>query len=67
MPPTACLQCSADRPADALEHRILDGSFQSGQAPQRRASSARWDNGQIVEENLLYDLVTFMRQLGLSG
>jgi len=27
----------------------------------------RWDNGQIVEENLFYDLVTFMRQLGLSG
>jgi ketosteroid isomerase-like protein len=26
---------------------------------------ARWDNGQIVEENLMYDLVTFMRQLGL--
>jgi hypothetical protein len=25
------------------------------------------DNGQIVEENLFYDLVTFMRQLGLSG
>jgi hypothetical protein len=64
------LQCSADRTAGALEHGILDGSFQSGQAPQRRASSARWDNGQIVEENLFddfYDLVTFMRQLGLSG
>ena len=28
---------------------------------------ARWDNGQIVEENLFYDLVTFMRQIGLSG
>lgn len=27
---------------------------------------ARWDNGQIVEENLFYDLVTFMRQIGLS-
>jgi hypothetical protein len=27
----------------------------------------RWDNGQIVEENLFYDLVTFVRQLGLSG
>ncbi len=26
---------------------------------------ARWDNGQIVEENLMYDLVTFMRQFGL--
>jgi predicted ester cyclase len=25
-----------------------------------------WDNGQIVEENLSYDLVTFMRQLGVS-
>jgi hypothetical protein len=32
--PTACLQCSADRTAGALEHGILDGSFQSGQAPQ---------------------------------
>jgi hypothetical protein len=27
---------------------------------------ARWDDGQIVEENVMYDLVTFMRQLGLS-
>ena len=28
---------------------------------------AKWDDGQIVEENLMYDLVTFMRQIGLSG
>jgi ketosteroid isomerase-like protein len=28
---------------------------------------ARWDNGQIVEENLFYDLVTFTRQIGLNG
>jgi len=28
---------------------------------------ARWDeNGQIIEENLFYDLMTFMKQLGLS-
>lgn len=27
---------------------------------------ARWDNGQIVEENLSYDPVTFMKQIGLS-
>lgn len=27
---------------------------------------ARWDNGQIVEENLFYDLVSFMRQIGLA-
>jgi hypothetical protein len=27
---------------------------------------AQWNNGQIVEENLMYDLVTFMKQLGLS-
>jgi ketosteroid isomerase-like protein len=27
---------------------------------------ARWDKGQIVEENLFYDLVTFMKQIGLS-
>jgi predicted ester cyclase len=27
---------------------------------------ARWDKEQIVEENLFYDLVTFMRQIGLS-
>jgi hypothetical protein len=27
---------------------------------------ARWDDGQIVEENLFYDLVTFMKQTGLS-
>ena len=28
---------------------------------------AQWDNGQIVEENLMYDLVTFMKQIGLGG
>ena len=28
---------------------------------------ALWDDGQIVEENLMYDLVTFMQQLGLGG
>jgi SnoaL-like polyketide cyclase len=28
---------------------------------------ALWDDGRIVEENLLYDLVIFMQQLGLSG
>jgi hypothetical protein len=28
---------------------------------------AQWHDGQIVEENLMYDLVTFMKQLGLSG
>ena len=27
---------------------------------------ARWENEQIVEENLMYDLVTFLRQIGLS-
>jgi ketosteroid isomerase-like protein len=27
---------------------------------------ALWDNGQIVEENLFYDLVTFLKQIGLS-
>lgn len=27
---------------------------------------ARWDDEQIVEENLFYDLVTFMKQIGLS-
>jgi ketosteroid isomerase-like protein len=28
---------------------------------------ARWDeNGQIIEENLFYDLVSFMSQIGLS-
>ena len=27
---------------------------------------ARWDNGQIVEENLFYDLVGMMTQLGLN-
>ena len=28
---------------------------------------AKWDaNGQIIEENLFYDLVTFMKQVGLS-
>ena len=28
---------------------------------------ALWNDGQIVEENLMYDLVTFMKQIGLSG
>ena len=29
---------------------------------------AKWDeSGQIIEENLFYDLVTFMKQLGLSS
>jgi len=28
---------------------------------------AKWDDGQIVEENLMYDLVTFMQQLGPGG
>ncbi len=27
---------------------------------------AHWENGQITEENLFYDLVEFMKQLGLS-
>jgi hypothetical protein len=27
---------------------------------------AKWDGGQIVEENLMYDLVTFLKQIGLS-
>ena len=27
---------------------------------------ARWDNGQIVEENLFYDLVGMMKQLGIG-
>lgn len=27
---------------------------------------AKWDNGQIVEENLMYDLVSFLKQIGLS-
>jgi hypothetical protein len=27
---------------------------------------ARWDNEQIVEENLFYDLVTFMHQVGIA-
>ena len=28
---------------------------------------AKWHDGQIVEENLMYDLVTFMKQIGLGG
>jgi hypothetical protein len=27
---------------------------------------AKWHDGQIVEENLMYDLVTFLQQIGLS-
>lgn len=28
---------------------------------------ARWEDGQIVEENLFYDLGTFMKQIGVGG
>jgi predicted ester cyclase len=28
---------------------------------------ARWEDGRIVEENLMYDLVTFMKQIGLGS
>ena len=28
---------------------------------------ALWNDGQIVEENLMYDLVTFMKQIGIGG
>jgi ketosteroid isomerase-like protein len=28
---------------------------------------ARWEDGQIVEENLFYDLGTFMKQIGLGA
>jgi ketosteroid isomerase-like protein len=28
---------------------------------------ALWDDGQIVEENLMYDLVTFLKQIGLGA
>ena len=36
--------------------------------PERRRTVARWDqNGQIIEENLFYDLVTFMKQIGIGG
>ena len=28
---------------------------------------ARWEDGQIAEENLMYDLVTFMKQIGLGA
>jgi hypothetical protein len=27
---------------------------------------AKWNDGQIVEENLMYDLVGFLQQIGLS-
>jgi len=27
---------------------------------------AKRDNGQIVEENLMYDIVTLMKQIGIS-
>jgi hypothetical protein len=27
---------------------------------------ARWENGEIVEERLFYDLVGFMKQIGLG-
>lgn len=27
---------------------------------------ATWDDGQIVEENLMYDLMCFLQQIGLS-
>jgi hypothetical protein len=46
-----------------LDNRPYKVFFASGDF----CTVARWDDGQIVEEDLFYDLVTFMRQLGLSG
>ena len=38
--------------------------LQNTAKPVRRS---KWDDGQIVEENLMYDLVSFLKQIGLSG
>jgi len=45
----------------------LTGHFKAGRLLSGELRPRAGDNGQIVEENLFYDLVTFMRQLGLSG
>jgi hypothetical protein len=50
-------------PDQHLDNRPYKVFFASGDF----CTVARWDDGQIVEEDLFYDLVTFMRQLGLSG
>jgi hypothetical protein len=45
----------------------LDAEIPRAACPSRSASAtvARWDNGEIDEE-IFYDLVTIMRQIGLS-
>jgi hypothetical protein len=45
-------------------------SWPGGQPPTHGVvfcTVARWDNGQIVGENLFYDMPGMMAQLGLGG
>ncbi|WP_211878468.1 ester cyclase [Pseudarthrobacter albicanus] len=48
--------------ADGTEIPPTGKSFEVG-----FCTVARWDNGQIVEENLFYDMPGMMSQLGLGG
>ena len=38
----------------------------TGKAFEVDFSIAKWHEGQIVEENLMYDLVGFLKQIGLG-
>ena len=48
-----------DRQGDSANRQVIRGGLLHG---------PRWDqNGQIIEENLFYDLVSFMQQIGIGG
>jgi hypothetical protein len=62
-----------DRPRHWYGEGSHDGVGRKGIPPTGKSfdvefcTVAHWDeNGQIIEENLFYDLVTFMRQIGLA-
>ena len=73
--------CSIPKPRDAATERAAPAAlsvvrryYQASEIPPTGKSFdvdfytvALWNDGQITEENLMYDLVTFMQQLGLIG
>ena len=75
---TGPVACSSRRRLDLLDRRFrssMKGPTVVGarEIPPTRKSFevdfctvARWHDGQIVEENLMYDLVGFLQQIGLS-
>jgi len=51
-----------------LEYPVLQAAARSMMASFEVdfCTVAHWDNGQITQEYLFYDLVTFMKQIGLT-